>query len=194
MLAELHPQHSKYASAKLPHEAGFDSYMTARVLIRLSAALERSGLYHDVNLLGDDDESYFTPPEGRSPDEGTGGVPLDYNDIPSHLPASKDNSSGARNQPSQSSPTARSAFFHATTFDLLGDIPLDEDLATLSVLPKQRERPASKKQEKRKKKKVDSEIGRRMPGWESPFWDLYGNKLRVNGTIEGVCNVGEWPF
>ena len=28
-----------------------------------------------------------------------------------------------------------------------------------------------------------------MPSFDSTFWHTYGNKLRVNGTIEEVCNT-----
>ncbi len=28
-----------------------------------------------------------------------------------------------------------------------------------------------------------------MPAGDSPFWIRYGNKLRVNGTVEGVCSI-----
>ena len=30
-----------------------------------------------------------------------------------------------------------------------------------------------------------------MPPWESDFWYKYCNKLRVNGTVEGVCDLEE---
>ncbi|KAL8935957.1 MAG: hypothetical protein Q9216_005173 [Gyalolechia sp. 2 TL-2023] len=193
---ELHPQHSKYAFEKFAHEAGFDSYLTAQILIRLSATLDSSGIHLGENTdgpLDNDDESYFTPPEARSPDEGGGGVVIDVNALPAHLLQPKNDSSLSRVQPSYISPQARSTFSHATAFDLLGDIPMDEDLITLTLQPEKTERPKSKKQEKRKKR-ADKEIGRRIPAWESSFWGVYGNKLRVNGTVEGVCDVGEWPY
>ena len=28
-----------------------------------------------------------------------------------------------------------------------------------------------------------------MPHWASKFWKIYGNKLRINGTVEGVCDL-----
>ena len=28
-----------------------------------------------------------------------------------------------------------------------------------------------------------------MPPFHSEFWNVYGNKLRVNGTAEGVCHM-----
>ncbi|KAL8941848.1 MAG: hypothetical protein Q9211_001656 [Gyalolechia sp. 1 TL-2023] len=197
---ELHPQHSKYEFEKFAHEAGFDSYLTAQVLIRLSATLDSSGLHLDENkdgLLDNDEESYFTPPEERSPEErspaeGGDGVLLDFEALPVHLSISTDKSSHSRIEPSYIPASTRSAFSHATAFDLLGDIPLDEDPVTLTLQPEKTAVQRSKKQEKRKKK-ADKEIDRRMPAWESPFWAAYGNKLRVNGTVEGVCDVGEWP-
>jgi len=30
---------------------------------------------------------------------------------------------------------------------------------------------------------------RLMPPWDSDFWNVYGNKLRVNGTVEGHCDL-----
>ena len=30
---------------------------------------------------------------------------------------------------------------------------------------------------------------RLMPSWDSDFWNVYGNKLRVNGTVEGMCEL-----
>ena len=32
------------------------------------------------------------------------------------------------------------------------------------------------------------ELRRLMPAWNKDFWRVYGNKVRVNGTIEGVCD------
>ena len=43
-------------------------------------------------------------------------------------------------------------------------------------------RPSPQKSEKRSM----------MPPADSPFWSKYGNKLRVNGTIEEVCPVGPY--
>jgi len=33
--------------------------------------------------------------------------------------------------------------------------------------------------------------GKMMPRWdkEGAFWDVYGNKLQVNGTVEGVLKI-----
>ena len=39
MLADMHPKFVKYQEANASHEAGFDSYQTARIMILLSAKL-----------------------------------------------------------------------------------------------------------------------------------------------------------
>lgn len=43
----LHNDYGKYAKYELPHEAGYDSYLTARVVIQLSTRLEALGTYVD---------------------------------------------------------------------------------------------------------------------------------------------------
>lgn len=194
-IIELHPLHPKYEFETFAHEAGFDSYLTAQVLIRLSTKLDSSGFFLEEtkDALLEDDEDYFTPPEERSLEEGSGGSLLDIDLLPAQLLKADDHPTHSRVRPSNVSAPARSAFSHATSFDLLGDIPLEEDLITLSLQPEKTERLMSRKQQKRMKKAAN-EIGRRMPAWESPFWTIYGNKLCVNGTVEGVCDVGKWPY
>ncbi|KAL8990477.1 MAG: hypothetical protein Q9177_000871 [Variospora cf. flavescens] len=196
---ELHPEHSNYAIAKPAHEAGFDSYLTAKVLVRLSTILEKSGLHlAESSQTFNDGETYFTPPEGRSPErsplkEDRGGVALTGSAIPARLSSSEESFTNSQAQSTYTPSSDRSPFSHATVFDLLGDIPPDEDLATLSLQPQKTDRPVSAKQAKRNRR-VEAEKGKRMPGWENSFWETYGNKLRVNGTLEGVCDVGYWPY
>ena len=78
-----------------------------------------------------------------------------------------------------------SVFSHPTKFDLLGELSSDEDLIDLF-------------EPSRSPKKVSKTNGvgapqtaqtafTMMPPFDDPFWSVYGNKLRVNGTVEGVC-------
>lgn len=199
MLVELHPEHPKYALTKPAHEAGFDSYLTAKVLIRLSGNLEKSGSYlEEKGKNRDDKEDYYTPEEGHSPErrssgESSGGVSIYAGSVPKNVAASEERSKSSSAQSKYTPTTDRSTFANPTIFDLLGDIPADDDFATLTLQPEQSDRPVSRKQAKRDKR-VEAEMGKRMPAWESSFWDVYGNKLRVNGTAEGVCDVGFWPY
>lgn len=34
-----------------------------------------------------------------------------------------------------------------------------------------------------------AKCSRRMPAWDGGFWELFGNKLQVNGCEEGVCDL-----
>lgn len=60
-----HDAHGKYHSKTPLHEAGYDSFLTALVMIRLSTKLEQDGAYlKDVSLAdSDDDEAYDTAEE-----------------------------------------------------------------------------------------------------------------------------------
>ena len=40
MIAEVHTEHTKYAGSSYFHEAGYDAFLTARVMILLSAKLD----------------------------------------------------------------------------------------------------------------------------------------------------------
>ena len=60
----IHPDHARYMVHKPLHEAGYDSMLTATIMIRLSAKLQSEGKWVDVRPLHiSDDEAYLTPPE-----------------------------------------------------------------------------------------------------------------------------------
>ncbi|KAL8777011.1 MAG: hypothetical protein Q9213_008040 [Squamulea squamosa] len=189
-LDQLHSQqaqpiigHTKYAAAfNTTHQAGFDSFMTARLLVRLSVNLEASGEYIE-ELPSPTDEPFYTPAEGEGDDL------MDFNDVSEQLEAIDRTSSKSSSRPSSGIATSRTTFSSATKFDLLGDLSADIDPFTL----RPRTPDPEAKPELRSDAKVDNETGRRLPAWESDFWRVYGNKLRVNGTIEGVCDLGLWP-
>ena len=232
---ETHRDHEKYKNHTPAHEAGYDSFMTAKVLIRLSAKLEGAGHYIDPVS---DEEAWHTPPssfpEGggvliqavngtsqytKSPtlnsrskghklsdsDSSGQGVPL-YTPVES---TTSENQSQAKKK-KKASKTKRSekqqktAFSHAGRFDLLGDFSEDEmnrfvevkakttikvpvgpravpQLSTSVSVPSDAEREPEPE--------LEPEPSRLMPAWDSDFWNVYGNKLRVNGTVEGVCDL-----
>lgn len=83
------------------------------------------------------------------------------------------------------------AFSHSTMFSVLADeVSSDEDLIDLGF-----EAPGFKKPTKLKDAKRGSSdrqsppTPKMMPPFQSEFWSVYGNKLRVNGTVEGVCHM-----
>ncbi len=115
-IIELANGHEKYALDSPMHEAGFDSFLTAKVLIRLATQVG-ADTPEEEEEEEDDGEMYVMASED-------GGVPLD---------------GGAPSQARASTPWP----------------------------------PAHTM----------------MPHGENRFWSQYGNKLRVNGTVEEVCNI-----
>lgn len=204
----MHPEHQKYLHNKPAHEAGFDSYLTAKIVIRLSAKLEAAGHYVDENVdPGSDGEEYVTAPEtggvslnalnypqtsksvdenakpklGRpdSSDSGSEGVSLGPNaaTIESQPTKSKSRAKKSKRKSNDAAPRS-TAFSHATIFDLLGDMPSSDDALGTPLAPTI-------------VPKLATPQPIMMPPFDSDFWNVYGDKLRVNGTVEGVCNV--WP-
>lgn len=83
--------------------------------------------------------------------------------------------------------TIRSPFSHTNPFDLLNQLSLEDRPESLGLISKTnlsitddpqhlapRPRPSKYKM---------------IPPVESSFWLRYGNKLRVNGTVEEVCVI-----
>lgn len=155
-ILECHPHHQRYKNDKPSHEAGYDSYMTARIVTRLSAKLEALGYY----VESENQEGY-----------------REYFDSPS--PRHK-----LRRFPS------------SKASESLMELIQDED-----VLQSER---ATNRQDGRIKRgtfvdrkpslpglPVTLNIPSLMPHFENDFWRIYGNKLRVNGTVEEVLDLAD---
>ena len=83
--------------------------------------------------------------------------------------------------------TIRSPFSHNNPFDLLKQLSLEDRPETLTPISKTNlsitddpQHPVPRPRSSRHKM---------MPSVESSFWLRYGNKLRVNGTVEEVCVI-----
>lgn len=78
----------------------------------------------------------------------------------------------------------RSAFASTSLYDSLG---------TSSEMPGDSAENANQTVNETKQERMDRFVkeGRMMPRWteEAAFWEVYGNKLQVNGTAEGVMNI-----
>lgn len=221
--------YSKYNEYKPTHEAGYDSLVTAKVLIRLAAKLEAFGFY--------DEDEYLSSRECASALENgkhdTRGV-LAANDhyagpsaaarITEPIHSTKGIAeamnaaiSSKRMRGVKRAPTTKSAFAHRTAFDLLADGADENDKRSSSSAEAAEEfdgvsggvklpaamnnlslghtgGPAIGKGEMENGEASEEELGEQkrriralMPEWGCDFWNVYGNKLRVNGTREGVC-------
>lgn len=188
---EEHPEHVKYSTAKPAHEAGYDSYLTAKVLIRLTAKLDPAAPATPagenslpIKLNSDVGGDRATDDHANS-DSSSEGVPLPTkapnqpNGI-SNFPAPK----SKRKSKGQPPPTP---FSHATKFGILADeSSSDENLIDLGFEGLGFQKSPKSKGAKRGTSKQPT---RMMPPFQSDFWTVYANKLRVNGTVEGVCHL-----
>lgn len=150
---DVDQRHKKYEGNVALHEAGYDSFLTAQIAVRLSAKLESEGSYADLDA----------PPNQAETKEVAGGV----RDL--HVGESllgQDDKWEDQAAPSFLSNTGESAWatagdswdFEATGWNDDGSMP-----TTYETFPGG------------------------MPKFDSDFWRVYGNKLRVFGTEEGVC-------
>lgn len=197
---ETHKEHGKYITDELYHEAGYDSYLTARVVILLSAKLEAKRKY----VI----ESGANAPLPGTPSGGAQVAPSPP--IPPSQQAVK------KSSPPQSRTTSR--FATKTLFEALADDDGSEEQdveatvvgSSFALNPntrpfptvaasgdgavesssdaKKQVRDASKGKEK-KQKKEELKPDTLMPPFSSDFWRLYANKLRVFGTVEGLLDL-----
>jgi poly(A)-specific ribonuclease len=203
------------------HEAGYDSYITARIMILLSAKLEAAGSYIPSPSIISDDDDYLTAPESGTPESyskaATGGVSLTTNsEAPKQTlltsPISKQKQKTKR-KPFQSSPStsSRSRFASQTPFEALDALTLEENADTRAhmngaplpgsaadVNPAQRSIAPSRSRvftpggtlnpdAHSSNQKKDADM--LMPPFESDFWRVYANKLRIFGTEERLLDL-----
>jgi poly(A)-specific ribonuclease len=153
-------QHSKYNNVEAFHEAGYDSFLTAQVAVRLSAKLEREGAYIDVDMQASDLE----------------------NGVEKMSLAGKVDNHQAAEAPQHEvvpqigfTPSVPGARWKRAGDDTIGPVdktdPFYKDPRDLRY--------------RHRREEVTIPDG--MPKFGSDFWRTYGNKLRVFGTQEGVC-------
>ncbi|KAK4951707.1 hypothetical protein LTR28_006760, partial [Elasticomyces elasticus] len=263
-LLETHAGHDKYIETSAFHEAGYDSFLTAQVAVRLSAKLEAAGSYIEAphsapsstkvteGNKSANDPPTSTSPAHSSPDQGGVSLLASISDGVKNLlqapvqavagasgeaPPAKPKKKAANRKrgkkkksdgvvvpaSSPSSPSSRSRFTSANPFDRLsedvGSAAADlnpvadtdgaepaEELELGSSVRLRHEgaeevappAAAAHGRPRRAKKAKGEEWGcesRRVPGGSMPpfgtdFWRVYGNRLRVFGTLEGVCELG----
>ncbi|KAH0561953.1 hypothetical protein GP486_003338 [Trichoglossum hirsutum] len=230
---KLHYDHSKYLSdnGAFAHEAGYDSFITARVLIKLATRLEAEGDYVKVEAYSSDD-SFMTAPEcgdyelnlqvdtpnrdhtrlfSNASSPSLSLLDMDDGDLLEATGSPSRPSKRKRRKVKKPSAQIESQFSHPTIFDLLGD--LDEEGGftehqqsdSPEPRPRSKTEPESKpepKPEPEPELKSSSLKGMNtaslapdehgvilMPSFDTDFWRVYGNKLRVFGTKEEIFRL-----
>ncbi|RMZ85740.1 hypothetical protein DV737_g437, partial [Chaetothyriales sp. CBS 132003] len=198
-------EYDGYAYTSKHHEAGYDSLLTATVAIKLSAKLEREHAYVDraeaggsqggLGGFGSNDDEFYDARTGCGHEHGE----EDEAELePGSPPAEQDD---------VDVPQVKSKLATPNMYDLLGT---DEGLQFGQAGPSHQPHEEADRRNRRKQDTMpawdnrkfwagpshqpDEEVGRRkqdmMPAWDNrKFWAVFGNKLQVNGSKEGVCKL-----
>ncbi|KAF2100482.1 CAF1-domain-containing protein [Rhizodiscina lignyota] len=179
-----HNEHLKYdGNQAFFHEAGFDSYLTALVLIRLSSKLEAEGTYVkrvDSSGLGSEDSvegGVSLPASLALHDERSSETPA------GEMTGETDKQDGSRSY------SVPSRFSHGNIYDKLGSLSIesDNDKETQGDGPSYTD--SHSPQSASKSTATEKSDRAEMPPFQSDFWRVYGNKLRAFGTVEGLVHL-----
>ena len=158
---ETDEQHTKYNNVQAFHEAGYDSYLTAQVAVRLSAKLEREGKYIDV--------------ERRASEVQNGVAKIDLNEHKDVTDSTNEQNNGLNAEAEGFTPSIPGAKWKGRGDETVGPVSKSDPFY---------------KDPRKRTHRLEQEhvtIPDGMPKFGSDFWRVYGNKLRVFGTQEGVC-------
>ncbi|KAH7408718.1 ribonuclease H-like domain-containing protein [Phaeosphaeria sp. MPI-PUGE-AT-0046c] len=218
---ETDAEHSKYQEKVAFHEAGYDSLLTATIMIRLAAKLgskrQKSQIQQIVTATKNGDVQDFVR-DGREKVQQP--VPLPSIEPEAHLSGRQHRRQKKKSKkPASNDNQAR----HANTkniFETLREMRLNPDdtvespsssptsEATVDIDTAEtstwEEQPAAKPgswvddmyvQDKTgwvPIEKSEREAMELMPAFDEEFWSEFGNTLRVFGTQEGVFKIKEW--
>lgn len=164
-VVRTHSQHNKYDDRAAFHEAGFDSFLTAQIAARLSAKLEREGAYIEVDRRASEAQN------------GVANLSLNDSQPATILPPTTNGATTTTEGFTPSVPGAKWKRRGDDTIPVSKDDPFYKDPKNLRF--------------RYKAEQVTIPGG--MPKFGSDFWRVYGNKLRVFGTQEGVCVLDGTP-
>ncbi|GAB7360135.1 hypothetical protein MBLNU230_g7898t1 [Neophaeotheca triangularis] len=186
---ELSPNHDAYEKVESFHEAGYDSWLTSQIAVRLSAKLEREGAY--IETEGGEEEA------SGGEEFGQGGVSLNSSSDQKKTASGTQNSivGGVKNllspltngwattaPPQEEEPWVPSAESDRSAWKRKGGDP--SIVGAEATIDGPDETPVVPKE-------FETEtIEGGMPKWNSDFWRVYGNRFRVFGTEEGECVFG----
>lgn len=199
--------HSKYKDVEVFHEAGFDSYLTAQVAVRLSMKLEREGAYvDDVDELGQggvkvDGQQFVSGPVKAAVGTGKSLLSAAVKALNLNGTVAEPDTAPAPPAPFASAtlpvPATSSFKNQRTSSPLLSLSPKAESFVPSSLgatwksggdatlAPENLEDPFV--MSRKKSLAIEKGIEGGMPRFGGDFWRVYGNRLRVFGTEEGVC-------
>lgn len=205
---EMQEGYTKYVDEEMYHEAGYDSFLTARVMILLSSQLERKGQYLPDDRIPDSSPKFHrhkhkdsvavsmnatSPPAASSPSKSFSKVqePTSYTSQP-------------QNKQGPGSAKITSRFATKTLFEALASAVDDENNndeeveihgsavvgSSFALDPSARPFPITDSgSHTAEQEETQAEQDAFMPPFTSDFWRVYANKLRVFGTVEGMLDL-----
>ncbi|KAI9726640.1 MAG: hypothetical protein M1828_001007 [Chrysothrix sp. TS-e1954] len=220
---QLPSDQNQYRDNKNFHEAGFDSFVTARVFLKLAAKLltreNGNGTRYSKHKI--DDKAAAILPAARNAtnavhtsaqgDSPNGQTDLDsvstFNPEVQNETASavavksrkkKSRKGGKAVQPSNV--IGSRTFFSPNMFDNLRGVT-EDDIEGDTAESTENQAPSSDRSYSNTVNVMSSKVRdlkleddkqqspNMLEPWDSEFWSLYGNKLRVFGTVEEVCDL-----
>ena len=165
--------HPRYLNSEKYHEAGFDSFITSKVFLRLASRLNAPA----SAKLEPSTDTMATPKTSENEQAG-------FVETPSAKKRRKLIEEDAPAKPA--APTTR--FSHANLYDALPDE--NSEPPTAVSTPTKSRSDADKTQNTMPIQPLDSaKISELLPAWDTDFWQRYSNKLRVYGTQEEECDL-----
>ncbi|KAE8454123.1 hypothetical protein EG329_005047 [Mollisiaceae sp. DMI_Dod_QoI] len=168
-LIVLHEDHTSYGTKYgKDHEAGYDSWMTAELFVKLAAKLyaQRKDTLDEVS--GSDSEEFLSAPEEHlaEHDESDGGAELAAVSSDEDLIGfSGDGSFGDSHPPEWHAKQMNPGAVAASSSGSEGEVDVGDE--------------------------KEPEAGQWLPRMKHSFWDIYVNKLRVTACEGGVCDLAE---
>jgi len=158
----LHQEHTAYGTSfGKEHEAGYDSWMTAELFVKLTAKL-----YTECKTqLGDADEEYISE------------------DV--ECMTFSDDDSEADNSPT----IGGVSLFTSNPFQALQ--PKTKNMKNAPVSWEERQLEGKKRTKNNRNEADNTTTGQWIPPISNRFWEVYINKLRVTGSEGGVCDLAE---
>ncbi|KAF1961827.1 CAF1-domain-containing protein [Byssothecium circinans] len=216
-----HRDHPKYHETQAFHEAGYDSLLTATIMLRLSAKIDAERKEKNKDPLSDNSSelSFKSAVEEQDPniidgrEKITKPVPLPPTDNPQAVfeeaTSKKKKRRGKKGKSNLSNSLSSAGRFQTKNmFDNLRepspDAVTDENASVptngILINTDAGSSPTAWQDERYspdKSKWVPIEQAPRkpmelIPAFDSEFWDEFGNTLRVFGTQESVLKIADW--
>ncbi|ETN43161.1 uncharacterized protein HMPREF1541_02319 [Cyphellophora europaea CBS 101466] len=213
---EIPRGYGRYLHTTSNHEAGYDSLLTANIAIKIPAKMERedkyqeairTGAFHSMpSEFGADDVGYYTATESMSSSRASS-VERDGSRQGTQKATSKPQVIGSSRRTKADMVKADVVAVKGKAGTQLKKVKVQNltkkmrDVNIYEMLDSESDMNTAAKQDDLISFSDDElndqdanmfvlvKKGELMPRWSSDFWKLFGNRLQVNGSREGVCNL-----